>query len=106
MVLDGFLVNTQFLLLGFHCSNQIIDYVGQSFNLNILHIDTTIKLVNKPADVVGGLTHKVNTFRQSIQGMVLCQGNTLDGQLEMVSLHQEVGSNNGSIMRGSLAPHL
>jgi hypothetical protein len=67
----------KFDLLGlpFSLSNQIVDHVGQLFDLNLLRINTAIQLVNNPPYMIRRITNEIDVLLKTIDGVVLLTTN-------------------------------
>jgi hypothetical protein len=76
------------LLLPLYLPYKIIDHVGQLVDLDILGIDMTAQLIDKPPQLVGSLSHEIDMFIKTVQGMVLKMSNLLHGRLKLVDPSQ------------------
>jgi hypothetical protein len=106
MIFNGFLASLQFLCLCFHPPDEVIDHIGQLIDVHILCVNPVVEFIDKLPYLVGSLAQKVDSFRQMVQGMVLCQGNIPDCQLKTMNLGQEFSPNCSGIMGVPLPPHL
>ena len=54
-----------------HLPDEIIDHIGQLFDLDILCINAAVQLVNNLLYTISRLSHEVNTFVKTINGVIL-----------------------------------
>jgi hypothetical protein len=86
------LEHLDFFSLPLHLLNEVVDHIGQLLNLDVLSVDSAIKLIDNVTYLIGHLTNKVDLFGQMVNQVVLLTVDILYGQLELMDLGQQVGS--------------
>jgi hypothetical protein len=69
-------------------SDEIVDHVGQLFNLDLLCVNVAIQLVNHPPYTIRRVTDEIDMLLQTIDGMVLLTVNCPNLVVQNVDLSE------------------